>query len=654
MAVLRGAAARGARAGARLVVDARAAGAAAAAFAVAMGVLVAAVERGRALGGSARDRRRRLRAAAGAGARSTRRSAPTSADRTRGLALRPPDRRLRPRRPAWATSRTRGSTGDLTVARDFDLGMTGPPLSTSTWTSSRAASSSFVGRPRLARCCCSGFAWWAPLVLAGAWLATHWLLRESAVWRDRNTDEVREAQRHADYAYRLAVDPPAAKELRLFGLAGLDARPLRRRGARCCTSCSTTPRGCASGRSPGACCSCVGANVAVFWALADAARRRAGSTSARVVTFAQAAVGVERDRLRRAELGARRRGRARRRRAPPRAGDGRGRRPAPRGSPRRPARPARARDPLPRRQLRLPEQRAARCSTGFDLTIPAGHVARDRRARTARARPRSPSCSAASTTRRRAPSRSTASTCATLDVDGWRRARHRRVPGLHPLRAAAARQRRARPARPTTSIRAALADAGAAELADLDTPLARGYAGGTDLSGGQWQRVALARALCAVRARRRRRAARRAHRPARRARRGRDLRAHPRRHARTCTTILISHRFSTVRHADRICVLEHGRVVELGTHDELMALRRPLPHDVRPAGPALRRGRRRTRKEVAYDVRLGSTRPTAARAVRRCGGCCKLGYRHEPGCMLGVVRALAAGGAARRAASRSG
>src|SRR5262249_57512246 len=66
----------------------------------------------------------------------------------------------------------------------------------------------------------AAYAWWAPIVLAGAWLATHALLRESAVWRDRNTDEVRAAQRDADYAYRLAVDPPACKELRLFGLVG--------------------------------------------------------------------------------------------------------------------------------------------------------------------------------------------------------------------------------------------------------------------------------------------------------------------------------------------------------------------------------------------------------------------------------------------------
>src|SRR5262245_22306368 len=107
-------------------------------------------------------------------------------------------------------------TTDLTVARDFDLGMTGPPLQICV---------DFVAGglvELIAGLACAlvlfGFAWWAPLLLAGAWVATHWLLRESAVWRDRNTEEVRAAQRDADYAYRLAVDPPPAKELRLFGI----------------------------------------------------------------------------------------------------------------------------------------------------------------------------------------------------------------------------------------------------------------------------------------------------------------------------------------------------------------------------------------------------------------------------------------------------
>jgi ATP-binding cassette, subfamily B, bacterial len=120
-------------------------------------------------------------------------------------------------------------------------------------------------------------------------------------------------------------------------------------------------------------------------------------------------------------------------------------------------------------------------------------------------------------------------------------------------------------------VRAALAAAGAAGLADLDTVLAKGYEGGTDLSGGQWQRVALARALCAVRSGA-----------------GVVLLDEPTAQldvrgeaeifrrvlaaARNCVTILISHRFSTVRQVDTICVLEGGAVVELGSHDELMAL----------------------------------------------------------------------------------
>jgi len=107
-------------------------------------------------------------------------------------------------------------TNDLTVAREFDAGMTGPPLYISMDFIADGLAQMVGGLASAA--VLFGYTWWAPLVLAGGWLATHWLLRESAVWRDRNTDDVRAAQRDAEYAYRIAVDPPAAKELRLFGL----------------------------------------------------------------------------------------------------------------------------------------------------------------------------------------------------------------------------------------------------------------------------------------------------------------------------------------------------------------------------------------------------------------------------------------------------
>ncbi len=103
-----------------------------------------------------------------------------------------------------------------------------------------------------------------------------------------------------------------------------------------------------------------------------------------------------------------------------------------------------------------------------------------------------------------------------------------------------------------------------------DTVLSPEYSNGVDLSGGQWQRVALARALFAVEA------------GARvlildEPTAALDVRAEARLYDRFLaltqglTTILISHRFSTVRRADRIIVLDNGRIVEDGSHEELMA-----------------------------------------------------------------------------------
>jgi ATP-binding cassette subfamily B protein len=103
------------------------------------------------------------------------------------------------------------------MARDFDLAISGPPLTLSMDFIASGLVELIGGLAAAALL--AWYAWWAPLLLGGAWLATHWLLRESGIWKDRNTDEVQKVQWHADYAYRLAVDPSAAKELRLLGLA---------------------------------------------------------------------------------------------------------------------------------------------------------------------------------------------------------------------------------------------------------------------------------------------------------------------------------------------------------------------------------------------------------------------------------------------------
>ncbi|WP_214414784.1 ABC transporter ATP-binding protein [Sphaerisporangium fuscum] len=103
-----------------------------------------------------------------------------------------------------------------------------------------------------------------------------------------------------------------------------------------------------------------------------------------------------------------------------------------------------------------------------------------------------------------------------------------------------------------------------------DTVLSREF-GGVDLSGGQWQRLALAR-LLAVRAR---------HEApvlvldeptaALDVRLESELYERFDELTRGTTTLLISHRFSTVRMAARVAVLEEGRIVEQGSHKELLA-----------------------------------------------------------------------------------
>jgi len=102
----------------------------------------------------------------------------------------------------------------------------------------------------------------------------------------------------------------------------------------------------------------------------------------------------------------------------------------------------------------------------------------------------------------------------------------------------------------------------------FDTPLTRRFQGGVDLSGGEWQKVALARAFvrdAALVILDEPTAALDAEAESRLFERFRQLVAGK-------TAMINSHRFSTVRMADQILVLEEGRIIEAGSHAELVSL----------------------------------------------------------------------------------
>ena len=454
-------------------------------------------------------------------------------------------------------------TKDLTMARDFDLGISGPPLFVSMDFIAAGLVEMVAGL--VATCLLFGYSWWAPLVIGTAWLLTHYLLRESGVWKDRQTDEVRMAQRHADYAYQMAVNPPASKELRLFGLANWvvqrfakhrrllhdlrwEATRLRQQPLAMSLILVTA------------------ANVIVFISLGyDATQGNldlqqlviyaAATMTASMIAFGGLSWALD--------------GAA-----------------APAGAVMR-LKPAmvekghlsnstKEATNLPKESIEFKNLTFAYPTTGeitlehFNLSIPVGTtlaiVGPNGAGKTTLAK---------LLCRLYEPQQGSIEidgiNLADLSIDSWRN----RVTAVFQdfVRFELSLRENVCPTGEASdeTILRALERAGMKDIVPLDTILSKAYQDGIDFSGGQWQRIALARALCQVYL-------------------GvglvlldeptaqLDVRGEAEIFSRVMdetkdvTTILISHRFSTVRKADVICVLEHGHVVELGSHDELMAL----------------------------------------------------------------------------------
>ena len=382
---------------------------------------------------------------------------------------------------------------DLSMARDFDLGITGPPMSYSM----NFIADGLVGLVSgvASAIVLAYYGWWQAIVLVVAWSSTHWLLRESAIWFDRRTPEVMRAQRLADYSYRLAVDPPAAKEVRLFGLADwvIDRFTAQRQRLYDLQYEATRLR---ERSVAGALAIVLVANLRRALDARPAGRRRRPRPGGRDRRHA-GRDRRQRDRLRRPQLG--------RSTAPPRRWPRsarwrrRWRRPAPCRPTVAAVVPAGHGPEIRFRDVSFGYPGGPLVLDGFDLTIPAGSslaiVGQNGAGKTTLAKllcrfydPVAGAVEADGIDLR------------ALDIDDWRRhvtavfqdfvrfelpLRDNVAPGRRPVR----RRRRSPPSTAPVPV----------PWPTLDTPLAKGYPGGTDLSGGQWQRVALARALAAVR-----------------------------------------------------------------------------------------------------------------------------------------------------------
>ncbi|HUR77977.1 MAG TPA: ABC transporter ATP-binding protein [Acidimicrobiales bacterium] len=449
----------------------------------------------------------------------------------------------------------------LAQARDFDLGVTGPPLSASL----PRIADGFVemGGGVTMAALLFGYRWWAPFLAGFGWLWSHRLLRKSSVWKAWEDPTVVDEMRHVNYAYDLAVRAPASKEIRLFGLADwtVDRYFSRRKKM---VELIIKARSLKKAPIALAIAAIAGGNVILFWSLAIDASDGVIAIGA-VTVFAQAALGASALAFGEVDWWFRQ-----------------GSQPVPvvldlveeMQATSTVPREGRAHALTPRDAVVFDNVTFAyldgpKIFDGLSLRIPAGKsiavVGQNGAGKTTLAK---------LLCRLYDPVEGSISVDGTplpeFDLDSWR------------AQLAAVFQDYIKYELPLAdnvaptggereAINRALHDAAATELADLDTVLNRGYAGGTDLSGGQWQRVALARALYSVHA-------------------GAevvlldeptaqlDVRGEAEIFDRILlatkgkTTILISHRFATVRHADLICVLEHGRVIELGSHAELMAL----------------------------------------------------------------------------------